>query len=124
MQKSQRAKSASHLIESNDDGTSVYDMSGKRIGMIERMVIDKRSGRVVYTVASFGGFPGMGGDTYTIPWNALAYDTRLAGFTSRITPEKLSGAPAFSRNGGDFWGDYEREEALHTYYGSPYPWAE
>ena len=37
-------------------------------GSIERVMIDKRSGQVAYAVLSFGGFLGLGGDYYPIPW--------------------------------------------------------
>jgi sporulation protein YlmC with PRC-barrel domain len=76
-----RNNSVSQLIDSNRvEGTEVYDGEAKHIGSVKRLVIDKVSGRVVYTVISFGGFLGMGGDTYTVPWNTLAYDTNLHGY--------------------------------------------
>ena len=36
-------------------GTSVYDMNGNNIGPIERIILEKRGGRVAYAVLSFGG---------------------------------------------------------------------
>src|ERR1700722_15130157 len=84
----------SSLIDSQRvEGTEVYDPNGKHIGSIRRLVLDKLSGRVVYTVASFGGFLGMGGDEYTIPWNRLNYDTDLRGFVTDITEAQLRGSP-------------------------------
>jgi hypothetical protein len=91
--------------------------------VIKRLVIDKVSGRVVYTVASFGGFLGMGGDEYTIPWNKLNYDTSLGGYLTDITGEQLRGAPAFGRNTDDEWFDRENERTLYDYYDSPYYWS-
>jgi sporulation protein YlmC with PRC-barrel domain len=45
------------LIESDHiEGTAVYDVNGKPIGSIKRLVIEKVSGHVVYAVTSFGGF--------------------------------------------------------------------
>jgi len=64
----------STLIDSKRvEGTEVFDLNGKHIGSIKRLVLDKTSGRVVYTVASFGGFLGLGGNEYTIPWNKPAF---------------------------------------------------
>ncbi len=84
MQKASEPSVTSTLIDSSRvQGTDVYDPAGKHIGSIKRLVLDKLSGRVVYTVASFGGFFGMGGDEYTIPWNRLNYDTNLGGFVHR-----------------------------------------
>jgi sporulation protein YlmC with PRC-barrel domain len=119
--------SNSQLIDSNRvEGTEVYDRSGKHIGSVKRLVIDKVSGRVVYTVVSFGGFLGMGGDTYTVPWSALSYDTTLGGYATNITPQQLKDAPADSRNRDEDqrWSDRVAEASLYDHYGSPYYWSE
>ena len=56
------------LIESDRvEGTAVYDRSGKRIGTVERVMIDKISGRVAYAVMSLGGFFGVGANEYAVP---------------------------------------------------------
>ena len=39
------------------EGTVVYDRNGNRIGSVKRLMIDKKTGQVAYTVVSFGGFP-------------------------------------------------------------------
>ena len=41
------------------EGTSVYGADETQIGSIERVMIDKRSGKVSYAVLSFGGFLGQ-----------------------------------------------------------------
>ena len=38
------------------EGTAVYGANDTKIGSIERVMIDKKSGRVSYAVLSFGGF--------------------------------------------------------------------
>jgi len=42
------------------EGTAVYGPNDQKIGSIERVMIDKKSGRVSYAVLSFGGFLGGG----------------------------------------------------------------
>ncbi len=49
------------------EGTNVYRSDGKKIGEIERVMIDKISGQAAYAVMGFGGFLGMGEDHYPIP---------------------------------------------------------
>jgi len=84
-------------------------------------MIDKKSGSVAYAVLSFGGFLGIGEDTYTIPWGKLTYDTELGGYRTDITSDQVKGAPAFSRDDSYAWSDRDRERELHDYYGvSPY----
>jgi sporulation protein YlmC with PRC-barrel domain len=118
-----RTAAASPLIASNQvEGTAVFDPSGKHIGSIKRLVIEKVSGRVVYTVASFGGFLGLGSNDYTIPWNRLSYDVGLGGFLTDITETQLKGSPAFSQDRDWDFTDREHERALNDYYDSPYYW--
>jgi hypothetical protein len=42
------------------EGTSVFGADETQIGSIERVMIDKRSGKVSYAVLSFGRFLGVG----------------------------------------------------------------
>jgi hypothetical protein len=75
---------------------------------------------VVYAVATFGGFLGLGEESFTIPWSKLTYDTHLGGYRTDISPDQLRGAPSFA---SDQPGpsDLDRERELHSYYGvSPY----
>ena len=77
------------------EGTAVYDANGERIGTIERVMLEKRSGHVAYAVLSFGGFLGIGSDSYPIPWDALKYDTSLGGYRTNITEQQFKGAPKY-----------------------------
>jgi sporulation protein YlmC with PRC-barrel domain len=118
-----RPVTGSALIDSNRvEGTDVLDPNGKHIGTIQRLVIDKVSGRVIYTVASFGGFFGLGGDEYTIPWDKLNYNPELGGYQTDITEAQIRSSPEFGRNNDDDRYDRASEAALFDYYDSPYYW--
>ena len=67
------------------EGTAVYGADDNKIGSIERVMIDKISGKVSYAVLSFGGFLGIGDDHYPLPWQSLKYDTDLGGYHTGIT---------------------------------------
>ena len=67
------------------EGTAVYGATDTKIGSIERVMIDKMSGKVSYAVLSFGGFLGIGDDHYPLPWQSLKYDTNLGGYRTGIT---------------------------------------
>ena len=69
------------------EGTAVYGADDTQIGSIERVMIDKRSGKVSYAVLSFGGFLGIGDDHYPLPWNSLKYDANLGGYRTGITEQ-------------------------------------
>ena len=99
------------------EGTAVYDAHGEKIGSIERVMIDKRSGQVAYAVLSFGGFLGIGSDYYPIPWASLKYDTILGGYRLDITEEQLKGAPKYTGDSWD-WEDRARGRQVYDYYGA------
>jgi sporulation protein YlmC with PRC-barrel domain len=123
VQSATSAMTGKPLIESDRvEGTTVYDLQGKSIGSVKRLMIEKISGRVAYAVMSFGGFLGLGEEEHTVPWNKLTYDTNLGGYRTDITEAQLRGAPAFSKSRDYDWTDRTREQELHDYYGAPYYW--
>ncbi|MEH6952632.1 PRC-barrel domain-containing protein [Nitrobacter sp. NHB1] len=85
---------ASNLIDSDkESGKAVYGADDKKIGSIERVMVDKTSGKICYAVLSFGGFLGIGDDHYPVPWKVLRYDSELGGYRSDISGSRLKGAP-------------------------------
>ena len=101
------------------EGTAVYGPDDQEIGSIERVMIDKLSGRVSYAVLSFGGFLGIGDDHYPLPWQSLKYDTDLGGYRTGITLDQLKGAPKYANDDAFNWGDATRTRAIDEYYGVP-----
>jgi hypothetical protein len=94
------------------EGTAVYGSDQEKIGSIERVMIDKISGKVAYAVLSFGGFLGMGEDYYPVPWSTLEYDTNLGGYRANLTRDQLENAPRYNESQG--W-DWSRENDLRVY---------
>ncbi len=101
------------------EGTAVYGADSNKIGSIERVMIDKQSGRVSYAVLGFGGFLGLGNDHYPLPWQSLKYDTGLGGYVTGITEQQLRGAPKYGNDNEWNWGDMARTRAVNDYYGVP-----
>jgi hypothetical protein len=101
------------------DGTAVYGADDRKIGSVQRVMIDKISGKVAYAVISFGGFLGMGEDYYPMPWANLKYDTRLGGYRVGITEQQLKSAPKFNRNTDWDWSDRARDRTVYDYYKTP-----
>ena len=84
------------IIESDRvEGTAVFGSNGSQIGTIQRLLIEKVSGRVLSVDVTFGGFLGVGVHHRTIPWDKLIYDTHLVGYRTDITEEQVRSAPAF-----------------------------
>ena len=97
------------------DGTAVYGSDQQKIGSIERVMIDKISGKVAYAVLSFGGFLGMGEDYYPVPWPTLKYDTNLGGYLVNLTKDQLAKAPKYSESQGWNW-NRENDRRVYDYY--------
>jgi PRC-barrel domain len=101
------------------EGTAVFGPNDTKIGSIERVMIDKVSGRVSYAVLGFGGFLGLGNDHYPLPWHSLKYDTRLGGYRTGVSEEQLRGAPKYRNDDEWNWSDTAATRALDHYYGVP-----
>ncbi len=101
------------------EGTAVYGADSNKIGSIERVMIDKASGKVSYAVLGFGGFLGLGNDHYPLPWQSLKYDTRLGGYVTGVTERQLRGAPKYGNDNEWNCGDLTRTRAVNDYYGVP-----
>jgi len=80
------------------EGTPVYRSNGDRVGQIERVMIDKLSGKVGYAVMSFGGFMGIGEDYYPLRWSLLTYNPDLEGYEVNISEQQLKGEPKYSKH--------------------------
>ena len=75
------------------DGTAVYGVDQQKIGSIERVMIDKISGKVAYAVLSFGGF------IYRV----------------NLTKDQLNNAPKYSNSSGWTW-DRKNDQRVYDYY--------
>jgi PRC-barrel domain len=110
------ARETTSLIGSDKvEGTAVYGPDREKIGSIERVMIDKLSGKVAYAVLSFGGFLGMGEDYYPVPWSTLDYDTNLGGYRVNFTREQLDRAPKYAESQGWNWSR-ENDRRVYDYY--------
>ncbi|MGU3538736.1 PRC-barrel domain-containing protein [Methylobacterium sp. A54F] len=103
-------------------GTDVRRPSGERVGTIERLMLDKASGRVAYAVMSFGGFLGIGEGFHTLPWGVLRFEPELDAYVLDITEEQLREAPPRSPEGTDPANDRDWEEHVHRYYNAAPYW--
>jgi PRC-barrel domain protein len=99
------------------EGTPVYRSNGDKVGKIERVMIDKISGKVGYAVMSFGGFMGIGEDYYPLPWQLLTYNPRLEGYELNVSDEQLKGAPKYTAH--ETWDWTNRGQSIDDYYKMP-----
>lgn len=105
------------LIASNKvEGTRVYSVDGRRLGIVENFMVGKRTGRVEYVVLSFGGVLGVGDRHFPIPWDMLDYDEEYGGYVVDLTPRDLERAPSH-RAGAAPRYDRDYRADIRDYYG-------
>lgn len=98
-----RAIKSSYMI-----GKNVFSADSENLGQIEDVVLDKKTGQVLYVVLSFGDFMGLD-KLYALPWNAINYDVVEQGFKLTINKEAISSATCFQN---EQWEDFD-EPVFH-----------
>jgi len=118
------AGSKPHTLIASDrvEGTPVRRLSGEKIGIIQRLMIDKVTGNVAYAVLTFGGFLGMGRKHFPVPWTRLKFDPAAETYLLDLTDEEVRHAPTFEEDVEFDWGDRRHETAIHNYYKVPHYW--
>lgn len=107
------------ISSSRVEGSLVYNADGDKLGSINDLMIDKRSGQIRYAVLEFGGFLGMGTDRYPLPWGTLKYDTRMDGYVVPLDKAMLERAPRYAATDAPRYDDsYGRK--VYDYYGMPW----
>lgn len=102
-------------------GDKVINAVGEDLGKIEAIMLDVASGRIAYTVLSFGGFLGMGTKLFALPWGALTLNARERCFVLDVNREKLENANGFDKDHWPSMADPTWASELHAYYGvAPY----
>jgi hypothetical protein len=111
-----------HIISADRvTGTNVYNTAGEKLGHVEKVLLDKYSGKVAYALMSFGGFLGIGEKYHPLPWNALKYDTSKEGYVVNLDKKMLEAAPTVDTYEGSHWRDEAWNRKVHDYYKqSPY----
>jgi sporulation protein YlmC with PRC-barrel domain len=103
-------------------GTNVKDTSGKKIGTVEDIVLDKQANRIMFAVVGFGGFLGMGEKYHPIPWSSLDYQPADDGYVVKFTKEQLEAAPADSIDALTRDGGVAYRDRSYKYYNTARDW--
>jgi sporulation protein YlmC with PRC-barrel domain len=99
-------------------GDDVYNHKEENLGDIKEIMLDIRSGKVVYAVLSFGGFLGMGEKLFAVPWSALTLDTINKRFILKVNKEQLKDAPGFDADKWPDMADPAWNNEINSYYGT------
>ena len=106
------------LIPSDSvEGTPVRRPDGEKLGIIDRVMIDKATGHVAYAVLSYDGFLGLGEKHFPVPWGDLKYSPELSAYELDVPADALHRVGL--RQNFD-WGERERRPKLRPYHKVPY----
>lgn len=94
---------------------AVCGRDGARLGIIERLMLDKVSGSVAYAVIRTGGLLGSH-HHYPVSWSALRYDPERQVYETKLTMDELRAGPSEFDDDSFDWGDRAR------FYPHPHYW--
>lgn len=119
-----QTKSSQDCIASDRvEGTAVYGSDGNKIGSVDCIMIEKRSGQAREAILDVGGFLGMGGSRHAVPWQMLQYDVDQGGYLLDVTEDQLKNAPRFEENDRDTTlSDQNHRARVYEFYAMPAYW--
>jgi sporulation protein YlmC with PRC-barrel domain len=98
-------------------GNDVYNLAGDDLGVIKELMLDMRSGRIIYAVLSFKSFLGLGEKLFAVPWRALTRDTEHKRFMLDVDRHQLTGAPGFDKSHWPDMADQRWQMQISRFYG-------
>jgi sporulation protein YlmC with PRC-barrel domain len=96
--------------------TPVYDRNSKKLGTIERLMLNKMTGKVVYAVVRSGGMFAAAHHFYPLPWDTLRYNAERKSYDTNLTLDELRSGPSECDDTFD-WGERLLPEAQAHYWG-------
>jgi sporulation protein YlmC with PRC-barrel domain len=104
---SMRESAMTHaLVPSNRvESAAVYGRDGQKVGAIERLMLDKKTGIVAYAVVRSGGFLKADVHHYPLPWDSLKYNVVREAYETNLTLEELRRGPSELDGEAFDWGD-------------------
>jgi len=94
-------------------------MKGEDLGTIKDIVVDIDTGRILYAVMDVGGFLGLGGKLFPVPWRSLASLPSEGVFFLDISKDKLKDAPGYDKNNLPDMGDMHWGKKVADFYETP-----
>lgn len=102
-------------------GRKVVTTTREDLGKVEDVVVDPRSGRILYGVLSFNPTVGVGEKLYAIPWNSLELPADNTTVVLKVERDRLKSAPSFERTQ---WPNFDDKyvTTIYKYYDVPPYW--
>ena len=98
---------------------AVYSRAGDAIGTVDRLLIDKVSGKIAYAVIAIAA---DGDRRQPLPWCVLTYDALMGGYLVNLDRRIFENGPTFRRDEAVDWNSEPFNRRLHDYYNVPHFW--
>ncbi len=101
------------------DGTAVFDFHGHKLGDLQKVLIDPKSGRIRYGVMEVDKSWNWNDPTVAIPWGTFAVkkgDDKMPNLSIDATKDKLEKAPKFKEGDADRLFGKEASAPIYTYW--------
>lgn len=97
-------------------GDDVRNVAGEDLGEVTDIMLDLETGNIAYAVVDMGGFLGIGGKLFAVPWSAMTLDTDEHEFVVDIDKTRLENAPGFDKDDWPDFSDRAWGKSVHDYY--------
>jgi sporulation protein YlmC with PRC-barrel domain len=104
-------------------GMNVNNTSDQKIGDVNNLGLDLRSGRVTYVILGSGGVLGVGDKLYVMPPNAFTLGSDKKTLVSGIDKAKLEGAPTLNAQDWVQIADARFAARVYQHYGKQPYWS-
>lgn len=94
----------------------IRDDGGDVVARVQELVIEPRSGRVLYAAVSFGRMVGMGDVVYVVPWDCLEIAPGCHELRLSLSPEAIKQGPRFSLESWPNFADEIYTASIRDYY--------
>jgi len=78
-------------------GSNVKSPQGEELGEIKQLMVEPRTGRVMYAVVGMGGFLGMGEKSILVPWHTMEVARNGNSIVLNVSRQVLQQAPNYEK---------------------------
>lgn len=96
----------------------IRDDQGDVVARVQDLVIEPRSGRVLFAAVSFGRMVGMGDVVYVVPWDHVEIAPGCHELRLGLSPEAIKQGPRFSLESWPNFADEVYTASVRDYYRS------
>ncbi len=97
-------------------GADVTNEKDENLGDVEDLVLDAKSGKVMYAVLSFGGVLGIGDKLFAIPMDSLMTKADDMKLVLNVDKQMLKDAPGFNKEKWPDFADAKFRGGVDEYY--------